>query len=150
MKAKRFQNQEPEPYPDGSLTPTESKKGILKSKSDAKLKSNKKRSIRFEDQVPTEELKSFHDELQEEESAIDSGTNSPALGQGTLSGMDSIDEQGGMFDSQMTSALNSGNNFTNFTANNPNYNQQNPYMNDGRAPPMFQNQSFGGNQQQQY
>ena len=86
LKAKAFKNQEPPAVMvtnPGDVTPNESKKGILKSKSDAKLKSNvkNKRSIRFEDEVPVEELKSFNEELQKKEGAMNSAdlTNSPNI-----------------------------------------------------------------------
>lgn len=116
--------QEPAPpVAPGDSTPGGSKKGILKSKSDAKLKTNGKgqRSIRFEDEVPIEELKNSEPEsLTPNETSLN-GNNSPAGENVSTLGMDSIEENNkGFFDSQLDSLNNSG------SENNLQYNQP-PY-----------------------
>ena len=100
LKAKHFENQAPEPFPKkdtkgGDRSPTESKKGILKIKSDTSTAQKKpKRSIRFEDEVPVEELQKFSENLKKTSADFDDVT--PPLAN---SGLDSIDENVGLFDS---------------------------------------------------
>lgn len=156
LKAKAFKMQEPAPpVAPGDSTPGGSKKGILKSKSDAKLKTNGKgqRSIRFEDEVPIEELKNSEPEsLTPNETSLN-GNNSPAGENVSTLGMDSIEENNkGFFDSQLDSLNNSGSE-NNLQYNQPPYNMP-PYNQHGnygeQGGQSFKDFSFGPNAQQQY